>query len=156
MSDIEPYPKDGQVANATLDEFYHAWHSVNPITVYSKRDQTGEIVVSVKFNGLIYMKVSGESTFYKCTQETFAKWFSPHIGVEPKKPDPVNHPKHYTSHKSGVECIQIAEHYNFCRGNALKYLWRAGEKGNEIEDLKKAAWYIQREIQRLEKMELEK
>lgn len=64
--------------------------------------------------------------------------------------DPVNHPKHYTGHPSGVECIQIAEHWNFCRGNALKYLWRAGEKGDEIEDLKKAVWYIQREIQRLE------
>ncbi|MFW6159071.1 MAG: DUF3310 domain-containing protein, partial [Planctomycetota bacterium] len=64
--------------------------------------------------------------------------------------DPINHPDHYTSHPSGVECIEIAEHMNFCRGNALKYLWRAGRKGDAVEDLKKARWYIEREIARLE------
>jgi len=66
------------------------------------------------------------------------------------KTDPIN-PAHYTAHPSGVECIQITEHMNFCRGNAVKYIWRAGEKGDEIEDLKKARWYIDREIARLEK-----
>lgn len=65
--------------------------------------------------------------------------------------DLVNRPPHYTGHPSGVECIQITEHMNFCRGNALKYLWRAGQKGSELEDLRKARWYIDREIQRLEK-----
>lgn len=65
--------------------------------------------------------------------------------------DTVNHPPHYTSHPSGVECIQVTEHMNFCRGNALKYLWRAGSKGDELEDLRKARWYIDREIARLEK-----
>lgn len=64
---------------------------------------------------------------------------------------PVNHPAHYTRHPSGVECIQITEHMNFCRGNAVKYIWRAGDKGNEIEDLKKAVWYVEREIARLQK-----
>lgn len=64
------------------------------------------------------------------------------------QPDFVNHPPHYTAHPSGVECIQIAEHLNFCLGNALKYIWRAGLKGDEIEDLKKAAWYLNREIER--------
>ena len=67
--------------------------------------------------------------------------------------DPVNHPSHYTSHPSGVECIQITEHLNFCIGNAIKYLWRAGLKGNAVEDLRKAAWYINREINRLERNE---
>ena len=61
--------------------------------------------------------------------------------------DPVNHPKHYTEHPSGVECIQITEHMNFCLGNAMKYIWRADLKGG-IEDLQKAAWYIDREIKR--------
>ena len=60
--------------------------------------------------------------------------------------DPVNHPSHYTGHPSGVECIQIAEHFNFCLGNAIKYIWRAGEKGDALEDLKKARWYLNREI----------
>lgn len=62
--------------------------------------------------------------------------------------DPTN-PNHYKSHPSKVECIQITEHMNFCRGNAIKYIWRAGEKNDEIEDLEKAKWYIEREIQRL-------
>ena len=65
--------------------------------------------------------------------------------------DPVNHPVHYTQHPSGVECIQITEHMNFCVGNAMKYLWRAGLKFDDIEDLKKAAWYINREIERRQK-----
>ena len=62
--------------------------------------------------------------------------------------DPVNHPKHYTSHPSGVECIQITEHMGFCLGNAIKYIWRADLKGNDIQDLEKAQFYIQREIDR--------
>ena len=65
--------------------------------------------------------------------------------------DPINHPDHYTNHPSGVECITVTEHMNFCVGNAVKYLWRAGLKGNELEDLKKARWYIEREIERREK-----
>jgi hypothetical protein len=63
--------------------------------------------------------------------------------------DNVNHPKHYTQHPSGVECIQITEHMNFCLGNAMKYIWRASLK-NGTEDLYKAIWYINREIQRIE------
>ena len=63
--------------------------------------------------------------------------------------DPVNHPKHYTEHPSGVECIEITEHLNFCVGNAIKYLWRAGLKGEQVEDLRKARWYIDREIARI-------
>lgn len=62
--------------------------------------------------------------------------------------DPVNHPSHYTSHPSGIECITITEHFNFNIGNAIKYLWRAGLK-NGVQDLEKANWYITREIQRL-------
>jgi hypothetical protein len=73
--------------------------------------------------------------------------------------DRVNSPKHYTSHPSGVECIEITQHYNFCVGNAIKYLWRCGLKDEEgmdpvvkqIEDLKKAVWYVNREIENLTK-----
>ena len=66
--------------------------------------------------------------------------------------DQVNHPMHYTSDPSGVECIQITRHRNFNIGNAFKYLWRAGLKNEEThtEDLKKAIFYIQDEINRLE------
>jgi hypothetical protein len=66
--------------------------------------------------------------------------------------DQVNHPTHYTTDPSGVECIQITRHRNFNIGNAFKYLWRAGIKNESthIEDLKKAIFYIQDEINRLE------
>lgn len=60
--------------------------------------------------------------------------------------DNVNRPAHYTSHPSGIECIQITEHMGFNLGNALKYIWRCDLKADAIEDLRKAAWYIQREI----------
>ena len=62
--------------------------------------------------------------------------------------DLVNHPPHYTAHPSGVECIQVTEHMNFCLGNAVKYIWRADLKNDAIEDLKKAVWYVNREIER--------
>lgn len=62
--------------------------------------------------------------------------------------DPVSHPAHYTAHPSGVECIQVTEHMGFCLGNAVKYIWRADLKDDAVEDLKKAAWYIEREIAR--------
>ena len=72
--------------------------------------------------------------------------------------DNVNHPAHYNSHPSGIECIEIARHYCFSIGNAIKYLWRAGLKQDaaltdldkEIEDLKKAKWYIDDRIKELE------
>jgi hypothetical protein len=66
-------------------------------------------------------------------------------------PDMINKPPHYNSHPSGVECIVVTEHMNFCLGNVVKYLWRAGLKGPvPLEDLKKARWYLDREIRRLE------
>ena len=67
------------------------------------------------------------------------------------EPDPVDHPKHYVSHPSGAECIEIAEHMNFCLGNAIKYIWRADLKGRALEDLRKARWYVDREILRRER-----
>jgi hypothetical protein len=62
--------------------------------------------------------------------------------------DNVNNPKHYTDHPSGIECIQITEHMNFCLGNAVKYIWRADLKHDAIEDLQKAQWYLNQEINR--------
>ena len=65
--------------------------------------------------------------------------------------DEVNHPKHYTSHPAGIEAIQITEHFCNNLGNVIKYIWRAEEKGAPIKDLKKALWYLTREIGRREK-----
>ena len=68
----------------------------------------------------------------------------------PGMSDHVNHPSHYTAHPSGVECIAITEHMNFCLGNAVKYIWRSGLKSaTPVEDLEKARWYIERELHRL-------
>jgi hypothetical protein len=63
--------------------------------------------------------------------------------------DPVNHPRHYNSSPSGIECVDVVEWMSFNLGNAVKYIWRSGEKGKQLEDLKKARWYLDREIQRL-------
>lgn len=70
------------------------------------------------------------------------------------KEDVINHPKHYTSDPSGIECIQITRWRNFNIGNAIKYIWRNGLKENNsnIQDLKKAIWYINDEIKRLEEL----
>lgn len=74
------------------------------------------------------------------------------------KHDNVNHPRWYTNHPSGIECIEVIRHYCFDIGNAIKYLWRAGlkteegmtDKDKEIQDLKKAIWYIKDRIKQLE------
>ena len=65
--------------------------------------------------------------------------------------DPINRPQHYRSHPSGIECITVVEHMPFNIGNAIKYCWRSGLKTPDpTEDLLKARWYIDREIQRLQ------
>lgn len=64
------------------------------------------------------------------------------------QPEMVDHPKHYNMYK-GVEVIDLVEQMKFNPGNAVKYLTRAPFKGNEIQDMEKAIWYIQREIERL-------
>ena len=67
--------------------------------------------------------------------------------------DNVNNPKHYTSHPSGVECLDIVRHMGFNLGNAVKYIWRAALKGKQIEDLRKAVFYLEDEIKRLNESE---
>ncbi|WP_249024910.1 DUF3310 domain-containing protein, partial [Moraxella caviae] len=77
----------------------------------------------------------------KAKEQEFIK-----LGEKPRKNpkgDPIN-PSHYTTHQSGIECIEITEHLSFCLGNCFKYLYRAGKKGDMVEDLKKAAWYAER------------
>ena len=64
----------------------------------------------------------------------------------------VDHPRHYNMHPAGIECIDVVEEFNFNLGNAIKYLWRAGLKpgANRDEDLHKVAWYVNRELERLQ------
>lgn len=63
------------------------------------------------------------------------------------KEDKINHPAHYKY--LGVECIEMTEHMSFCLGNVVKYVYRCNLKGG-VEDLKKAKWYLEREIARRE------
>lgn len=67
-----------------------------------------------------------------------------------KEVDMVNSPPHYT-YVDGIECIDFIEHMPYLRGAAGKYIFRAGRKGDEIEDLEKAIWCLQREVRRLRK-----
>ena len=68
----------------------------------------------------------------------------------PEPEDIINNPRHYTSHPSGVEQIQITEHMSYNIGTAMAYLWRHEYK-NGVQDLEKAIWHINREIQKLNK-----
>lgn len=65
--------------------------------------------------------------------------------------DIVNAPSHYRD-IPGIECIDVTKHFNFSRGSAIKYIWRAGkkDKSKEIEDLRKAIKYLEIEIARVE------
>lgn len=95
-----------------------------------------------------------------CSIECAVKWGAPDAVItsmadiaSEDQSDSVNHPSHYADGWSnGAEIIDITEHLNFCRGNAVKYVARAGKKDptKELEDLKKAEFYIRREIARLE------
>lgn len=89
-------------------------------------------------------QIAAASNVYKHIREA-------NLVDKPAEHDPVNHPSHYTSHPSGVECIEITRHMPFNTGNAVKYLWRAGLKDNAPtkQDYEKAIWYIQDEIKRL-------
>jgi hypothetical protein len=73
--------------------------------------------------------------------------------------DSVHHPKHYDSDAKcsacghPIECVDVAECLGFNRGNAVKYIWRAGRKGSTDEDLRKAIWYLERERERVRKQD---
>lgn len=62
--------------------------------------------------------------------------------------DNVNHPSHYADN-GPFECIELTEQFDFCVGNAIKYVWRHNDKGKPVEDLSKALWYLNRETNRI-------
>jgi hypothetical protein len=94
--------------------------------------------------------------YSKSNEERYVEFFEMAESMK-NQIDMVNHPNHYTSDPSGVEAIEITRHRNFNVGNAIKYLWRAGLKEDpgkdalekQVEDLRKAVFYINDEIARL-------
>lgn len=106
----------------------------------------------IEFDGYTYY-CSGYVTFTNPYEEN--GWGKGWINKQMADHDPVNHPSHYTSHPSGVECIDITRHMNFNLGNVVKYVWRAGikEEAPTIQDLEKAAWYLNDEIAQRKKEE---
>lgn len=106
---------------------------------HSKVTETASPVPSCVYKEAVKDEVS-------IREKICADIFQKDLEESSKETDLVNHPKHYTEHPSGIECITITEHMSFCLGNALKYIWRADLKGNALQDLEKAVWYLQREI----------
>lgn len=74
---------------------------------------------------------------------------TPDFRMKNYTPDPVNRPKHYNMHPSGIQCIEITQHMDFCTGNAIKYIWRHNNKQNPVQDLRKAIWYLEQKIKLL-------
>ena len=98
------------------------------------------------------MAAGGEDNMVIFTNTARAGESAAQNAAQSDRADVVNHPPHYNSHPSGVECITVTEHMNFNLGNAVKYIWRVGLKSDDpVTDLEKARWYLEREIARLKK-----
>ena len=93
-----------------------------------------------------YDKWVNRSIFIREASKPLSEAIKEWVDCKEGEVDVVNQPKHYTEHPSGIECIQVTEHMGFNLGNAIKYIWRCDLKQDAIEDLKKAKWYIDREI----------
>ena len=93
-----------------------------------------------------YDKWVNRSIFIRESAKPLSEAIKEWVDCKEEEVDVVNQPPHYTEHPSGIECIQVTEHMGFNLGNAIKYIWRCDLKKDAIEDLKKAKWYIDREI----------
>ena len=100
-----------------------------------------------------YDKWVNRSIFIREASKPLSEAVKEWVDCKDEETDVVNKPPHYTEHPSGIECIQVTEHMGFNLGNAIKYIWRCDLKKDAIEDLKKAKWYIEREIDKRERSE---
>ena len=106
---------------------------------FNRCDGVEAVVVSVGSDCIGFTQtVCGKKCFYSHTVEDFKEYYKPLVQT-----DMVNHPPRYKD-ASGIECIEVTRHMQFCGGNCSKYLYRAGKKGSTVEDLKKASWYAER------------
>lgn len=159
------YKKDGEYRGAFLTEI--------PKEIHCDYEFPDDIVIDYLTEDSDYYYINHEkgdayryAKVWLGVDDCYLVMFFPddkyHIGYFTRQyketSDNVNHPSHYTLHPSGVECIEITKHHDFCIGNAIKYLWRQGLKQSagksikdkQIEDLKKAIWYINKKIEMLE------
>ena len=139
---------DGEAFDYVKDRYVENKDSCN---ICALKDLCDELNSKERLNPCSYIGMGGDIGCFMKAKDTDPQ---PASATEH---DAVNHPHHYTSHPSGVECIQITRHYCFAIGNAIKYLWRAGlkqdvgtpPKEKEIQDLEKAIWYINDRIKQL-------
>lgn len=146
----------GEERATTWSEKYRAWlcidHYRHPNTddmIFARAVTTKPIHITCSIYGCTKMariKDGRDGAYYCDEHNPFALPQGTQAVIQD---DPVSHPKHYTSHPSGIECIQITRHMNFNIGNAIKYIWRAEEKGDIIQDYEKAIWYLKDEIERI-------
>lgn len=112
-------------------------------------------IVEVSNDALgLHVGFRGEQNFIPWSEWAFWRRPQGFTNVELREHlEAVDHPKHYNAHPSGIECIDVVRHMNFNLGNVVKYVWRAGEKDptKHLQDLKKAAWYLNDEIEKLSK-----
>jgi hypothetical protein len=134
-------------------------------TVYIIKNESGDLFYVELENGVVtdcpmaiawMVGLTTNRMVNACKEKGWeCEWLSPYareLQDAAAKRDSVNHPDHYNLHPSGIECIEIVRHMNFNLGNAMKYIWRCGLKDNitDLEDLKKARWYLDDEIRRLQ------
>lgn len=113
-------------------------------SVWKDKDSSGMVEITEVLDGHVRYTWEGERCGWDITSFLLNfEEYTPVIKKLEPKTDMVNHPPHYKD-ASGIECIEVTQHMRFCEGNSFKYVYRAGSKGNLIEDLKKAAWYAER------------
>ena len=123
-------------------------NEIGKATITIRKYESGDILPSInnvyeiaKVLGITTIDIIGDVDVYTASD----------VDRSDKK-EMINHPQHYNQ---GIEAIDYIESHkmNFNIGNVIKYVTRAKHKGTELEDLKKSLWYLQREIDRLEKEE---
>lgn len=110
----------------------------------TKRNPVDYEVIEIDFSGdftRITSYSKSDDVTDACTYDEFLRDYE--FVRKADETDMVNHPPHYKD-ASGIECIEVTKHMQFCGGNCFKYLYRAGKKGSTVEDLKKAIWYAER------------
>jgi hypothetical protein len=119
------------------DEIGHGYWTFRRGSVTNPEDG-GRLSVAVAFDDDAGASFAPDELEFEHVYDALS---SPAPEVEVSPDDGVNHPSHYTSHPSGVECIEITKHMGFLDGNAMKYLWRYSLK-NGVEDLYKCRQYL--------------